>query len=665
MIGRCRREWRGALFDWLNAALVLAEDGDPAYPALLGTGGNDGRLDFTNNFMQRLAEVFRCDDPANGPQPGTEALLQAALFDERQSGLASVAIGQFDPGGAGGANSSTGFSGGSLVNPWNFILMLEGAVAFASGVVRRMSNEALPQAAAPFAVYPSPSGYASGVEGEKSRGEQWMPLWDHPLRFTELKTLIAEGRCQLGDRPAKRPLDMARAVARLGVARGISAFERFGYIERNGQANLATPLGRWRVPESPVPYQELLDEVEGWVDRLRKKSGLKGAPASIGRAARQCENAMMNCCREGSSPDRWRELLICLGEAEAALARSPGFTASQGLQPLGAFGRLNPTWLVAAGADSAELRLALALAAAHGIRASGRADSATIRWDASDPVRSHFLPLEKAASAESRWPPSRFAVVGDRLASDPTVVCKTGDLQRDAIGLIHRRMVEAHRSLDDFFPFAPVPGAQASLSDLLAFVSGQVNDVEILALARPLMALDWNAFIKRRREIRSRLAYPWLRNEREAADSLGVYGLLRLCHYWKPVPVPRPDADSVETESLEEDAAATDSPAAKAAPSIERAVRLSPSIFSSLSHGNLSTAVRLSVQRLKASGLRPHLQRAVGDRQFALRLAASLAFPVGDAAALMLAERLVRPHLRQEDTQTPVAAAAVDSQQDQ
>jgi CRISPR-associated protein Csx17 len=42
---------------WLDASVLLTEE-NPKYPPLLGTGGNDGRLDFTNNFMQRLVALF-------------------------------------------------------------------------------------------------------------------------------------------------------------------------------------------------------------------------------------------------------------------------------------------------------------------------------------------------------------------------------------------------------------------------------------------------------------------------------------------------------------------------------------------------------------------------------------------------------------------------------
>src|SRR5690606_928537 len=46
-----------AALSWFDASVLLAGE-SPQYPPLLGTGGNDGRLDFTNNFMQRVLDVL-------------------------------------------------------------------------------------------------------------------------------------------------------------------------------------------------------------------------------------------------------------------------------------------------------------------------------------------------------------------------------------------------------------------------------------------------------------------------------------------------------------------------------------------------------------------------------------------------------------------------------
>ena len=41
----------------MDCSVVIASD-ETSFPPLLGTGGNDGNLDFTNNFMQRLLDVI-------------------------------------------------------------------------------------------------------------------------------------------------------------------------------------------------------------------------------------------------------------------------------------------------------------------------------------------------------------------------------------------------------------------------------------------------------------------------------------------------------------------------------------------------------------------------------------------------------------------------------
>lgn len=631
LIPECRRQWRGPHARWMNAAVVLDLEGEPSWPSLLGTGGNDGNLDFTNNAMQLLVTLFDLEHEDAPATSEAREQLQVSLWSSSAPQLQSGAVGQFSPGTAGGANAGCGFGGKALVNPWDFLLMLEGAIAFVAGVARRTTTEQLPKAAAPFAVYESPAGFASGVDGEKSRGEQWMPLWKQPLSYRELSSMLTEARCQLGGKPAKRPVEMARAIARLGIARGISEFERYGFIERNGQSNLATPLGRWTVPSSPPPYQELLDQIDGWVDRLRVKSGGKGAPASIGRAARRCENTMMDCCRPGADGDDWRELLIRLGEAESALVRSPGFTGSAGLQPLGAFGRLSVQWLRALQTQSRELRLALALAGAHGTkRIQGKNESElTIGWNSADPVRRHFLPLD---TGNDRWAPSKFAVAGERLVTDPSVVCVSNDLQRDAVRLLRRRLIIATQDSDEFFPLKCVPGTEASLTDILALLSGQVNAAEVLALARPLMALDWSEVVRQRDSIRAILETPTLSEDRTAAHSLGVYGLFRLCHHWRSIETP------VDTSS--------DDP--NEWKYVEHTVRLSPAIMTHLAQGNLATATRLAVHRLKVSGLLPHVTRTVGDRRFAARLAMSLVFPISQINVRSLSQRIVRPEIKSE-----------------
>ncbi len=110
LLAACRRRWSGGLLEWFDAALVLDSTGGASWPALLGSGGNDGRLDFTNNSMQHLASLFDFTDPRGAHFAAAFPLLAASLFAGPSPGLVKKAMGQFLPGRAGGDNMSAGFS---------------------------------------------------------------------------------------------------------------------------------------------------------------------------------------------------------------------------------------------------------------------------------------------------------------------------------------------------------------------------------------------------------------------------------------------------------------------------------------------------------------------------------------------------------------------------
>ena len=54
----CRNRLPDEAVEWLDAAVGIAADGSRSFAPLLGTGGNEGRLDYTNNFMSRIAALL-------------------------------------------------------------------------------------------------------------------------------------------------------------------------------------------------------------------------------------------------------------------------------------------------------------------------------------------------------------------------------------------------------------------------------------------------------------------------------------------------------------------------------------------------------------------------------------------------------------------------------
>jgi CRISPR-associated protein Csx17 len=456
LIPRLRLAWRGPHREWMDAALVLNDQGEPRFPALLGTGGNDGRLDFTNNTMQRLGDLFDLGTEQGGPKAETPAWLAAALWGDPTTGYqAGSAVGQYLPGNAGGANNANGPDGDSLLNPVDFLLMMEGTILFTAHATRRLGLNEASRAAAPFALNAQGAGYASAADSDEgARGEQWMPLWGQPMTLPELKRLLAEGRAQIGAKAAHEPLDLARAVARLGIARGITAFQRYGYIERNGQSNLAVPLGRFRVPDRISPRIACLDDLDIWLPRLRREAHDKHATARLSQAERRLADALFAVAQHPDEPARWQAVLIALAGVETIHIQGGKLRA-------GPIPKLRAEWVTAADDGRPELRLALALAR----QAAGfRRDGGPI-----DGVRRHWLPLKNGETA---------AVMQGR------------DGIADAIALVERRFIEAAQSGQRHLPLKAARATAAHPADLAAWLAGEMDADRTLTLARALMALD-------------------------------------------------------------------------------------------------------------------------------------------------------------------------------
>ncbi len=453
LVEHLRSELDDDALPWLDAALAITADDEGErglrFPPLLGTGGNDGRLEFGNNQMQRLVELL-----LGAPVP---ALLRGALFGEPTAGLVKGrAIGQFLPAGAGGANAGPGFDRDSLINPWDYVLMLEGALLFAAAVTRRLEAPVPGTLAFPFTVRASASGYGSSARSDEleTRDELWLPLWHKPATLRELQVLFAEGRAKVhhagGSRPAATGVDFARAVTGLGVDRGLAGFVRYGFLVRNGLSYLATPLGRWQVPDRPGKHVELLAPLDTWLARFRRAATGSHAPASHGRALRRLESALLGLCH-ADDPPAVQAVLIALGEAEAALARSRGDAAQQGLGPVPPLPEL---WLDRAIDGSSELRLAAALA--------------------SDGLRERLVPVRSG-----RWLPPK--------QTDGRTVWGECDLVRNLVACRQRADLERAQGR----AATAQPRWFAALGDLAAFIDGATDDRRIEALARGLALVDW------------------------------------------------------------------------------------------------------------------------------------------------------------------------------
>jgi CRISPR-associated protein Csx17 len=440
---------------WIDATVVLANR-DTLFPPLLGTGGNDGHLDFSTNFHQRLLDVI--------DTKRSRAMACDLLAGTEEEQLSKAAIGQFNPAGAGGPGSSKFGAADSLVNPWAYVLFVEGALMFAASTVRR-NQFAAGRAAIPFTVSASPDGTDSGAAREETRGELWAPVWFRQLAYPEIRQLFTEARASWRGHQARRATDFYAATRTLGVARGIDRFTRFGLQRRNGLAFAAVPLATVDVRENP--NVALAADVEDWAARFGND-----APAAVGQAARMFQRAHLEYVRDGDQ-DRLVHLLAELTSLEQAVGRSGRTRDNVPVRRPPNAAKFVP---VLARDSTPEVRIAVGLA--------------SLAWLGSDGKYSNLRHLLLPIYQNGRWSPSPvipgFGIrpLASVLADVLIYRCRTADADR---GTVEAGRAEAvYRGVPGFRLGIPVPAA-----DLHEFAAGRLDLAQLDLYLRACLALSW------------------------------------------------------------------------------------------------------------------------------------------------------------------------------
>ena len=588
-LAQCRAEFPDDALDWLDATYVLTTDG-ARFPPLLGTGGNDGRLEFSNNFMQNVVSALNIDNRHNGVSAARSRLI-AALFNEGSPELMTKrSSGFYNPGSVGGANASVGFNDDALTNPWDYVLMFEGVLLFAGATARRLSSQTSSKAVFPFTADSSAAGYGTSADseyGDSSRAEFWAPLWDQPTKIQELDHLVSEGRAQVGRRQGANGTDFARAVVGLGTERGVRQFQRYAFMVRNGLAYLAAPLGRFYTPDREASERanlaNVLFDLDGWLNSLRRNASGNRAPSGLGTILRDIEDANVEFCQRGG-PHELQDVLIAVGHAER-------WVASSGLREnVGPLSNLSFLWFGHANDNSVEFKLARAMSSI--LQEPGQ-EIGPIRWNL-EPVSTPQRRLEWDTDSTS-------------------FVWTAGDPLRNMLAVLERRCLEVRMNgMERRHP--PLNASHyAQLSDIVSFLNGHVDDQRMADLSLPL------SFVRN-----------WHRSTQSEFQQVPPFDLPAAYSAMKLTLLPD------EFKCLEF--------------SLGVDIAMEPSMLAMLRAGRVRSAYEAACRRLRASGLRP-LSEDPGIRdgsEQGRRLAAALLFPLDKSAHCALAQRaLIRPDRRE------------------
>ncbi len=451
IIPLCRARLPESCLPWIDAVCAIGDHEGFSYNPVLGSGGNEGRLDFSNTFMKRVSDLF-----ISGCMENTLRLFDSAVFDTVIPELVYAKIGQYDPGKAGGYNQGMEIETKEFkINPWDFILTIEGALLLGGAVARRNPTNERTHFTAPFTVSFSPVGFSSSSSIESGRYETWLPLWNNPASFHEVQYHFGEGRANLGRNIAKTGIEFSRAVGSLGVDRGINAFERFIFLERRGQNKVALPAGRINVKFKPQLY--LLHELDTVLRPvLAFLRATKNVPATFVSAQRNIDNAIFACTQK-PDPFAFNNLIREIGCLERVIS-----THNLSAKPAKPLLGLSPKWVAHCDDGTVEVRIAAALAS---ISSTGKVG----------PIRTNV----SCVNPSKPW-----------LWDDTRKSCWFGNsLHERMCNVLKYRLMDGERTSADSIPFDSF--LSISPHDVMLFLGKECDDTKIEELFWGFMLVDW------------------------------------------------------------------------------------------------------------------------------------------------------------------------------
>jgi CRISPR-associated protein Csx17 len=487
----------GPSLKWLDAVGLSASrsrESDTAwwFP-ILASGGGEASGQYIVNHQQRLKSALL------GDQGQSRMRLEGSLVARSQPGtLESNSMGaMYYPSLMKVPNSGQDFlpNPQRRVNPWDFILLLEGCLVWAMAATRR-NGVTSERASFPFYCRSSFGGSTTigpkEVEGsEKSiaNGELWCPTWSMPSTLSEVQRIFGEGRIQVGEKVCTRSLDFALAMAGLGTDRGIQAFHRYSLLERSGSGRQTTLIA---VPNGCiVPHRaailplltDLRDFAESvatiLTDNGQQPRRLMLARIGFERTWFDAVAATPGATEESAQP------LVGLAVAAGRLMRELGTSSTKpgvvkikkgektSERVINPVGTLRREWaqLIGNSDGSSQHHIARAIA---GIAPWGDASLNGRPAPVVAAVRANLFPVARRWETVWDWDETNRSSVWSRGASTEV----------NLAALLRRRLIDAQRGAGDGLPLWSSYGA--GFNDLLAFWGREVDEDRLSELIHGL-----------------------------------------------------------------------------------------------------------------------------------------------------------------------------------
>jgi len=366
-------------------------------------------------------------------------------------------------------------------NPLDYVLAVEGALAFRGAVGRTLAANARRFAAFPFVFDAGEEMLDKEGDLKGTASSFWFPLWKRPTTYDELASFICDAQARLPSKDAHISAEFMRALNSQGVDAGFCGWQEFRAKLIMSTVPWVTS-GKYLATENRIEANYLnraltpLDECR-FLDQFdlyrNKKTGKleKDGPHRFRKAI----NAAMETAVQETTPQHCLDLLGAVFRACRQMAISESFRDTLPGKRAHFFCPLPmEDWKeLFAGFDQPEFRIARAVASMVGSqRQPDGKDSKTF------PTFGSILPLKLG--------PTGWYLVTDGDRSHQAVWSGT-DLCHDLAQVLGRRYMD---SLTDDRP-ALVSAFGAPLGDVLAFLRGELDDHLIARWTEALSLIKW------------------------------------------------------------------------------------------------------------------------------------------------------------------------------
>ncbi len=241
---------------WIDAIYVINKNKLFINPLLGFGGGNDARAEYSVIFLKYILEELINLDINKTKK------LKNSLFGLNINVFENKTFGQFNPYNVGNFNASSNGNSDSISNPWDFIFTLEGSILFSGSATKKYNPSLIHQkggniagSAFPFMVNAVNGGNDTLSEEDCNRSKEiWFPTWDKFTSLKEIETLISEGRADFGNKTVKNTIELIDAIENYKVDKGLSSFNRYIFLKRNGETHFAVKMGEFNTKENKNMY---------------------------------------------------------------------------------------------------------------------------------------------------------------------------------------------------------------------------------------------------------------------------------------------------------------------------------------------------------------------------------------------------------------------------